>query len=157
MNRKGLTLLEILLVVIVIGVLAALLLPSQGGTHCGKLLSCGHNMAQLYKVAMVSPNQDALMREGWVFLTRLKPPIIDSEAREILACPLRGVGLGPDECDYRSPRIPISKLGPSDPVAADKPGNHGDGQTINVLLKDGRILEAEPGDPLWKRCEELLR
>jgi hypothetical protein len=46
-------------------------------------------------------------------------------------------------------------LNASDPIAADKEGNHG-GESINVLLKSGDLVEATPGDPLWKKCREVL-
>jgi len=160
MNRKGLTLLEILTIVVVIGIIAVLLPPpGHGHLRRAKVTSCAHNMAQLSKLASVASAKEpafTLGKEGWLSLSRMKPPLIEAEMRTIFACPVRDEDLASEECDYRGPRVPFSTLSASDPVAADKQGNHGDGKSINVLLKNGSVLEIGPDDPLWKRCNEVL-
>ena len=76
-------------------------------------------------------------------------------ATEVLVCQVRTED-GLTCADYRRLVAPWNELRPSDPVAADRVGNHSPGEPLHVLLKDGSVLELGPDDPLWKRCGELL-
>jgi hypothetical protein len=162
MFQKGLSLLEVLVIVIVIGILAALLLPvyEGGGCHLPKTSICSKNLSQLYKIgtAYAASHRgqwpDPQKANYWVAFTKTSPPLIEPEGLSILSCPAREEQL-PDECDYRGPIVPWNKLSPSDPIAADRPGNH-EGRGINVLFKDGSVMEVELDDPRWKRWNELL-
>jgi type II secretory pathway pseudopilin PulG len=163
MHNRGLTLLEVLVIIIVIGIVAALILPSFGGDgHCSRMLACQSNLQQLYKLGTVY----ATMHKGewpkahgsdfWIAFSKTTPPLIEPEAREVLTCPLRD-DASPGDCHYRGPRIPFSQLDSQDPIVADLEGNHGEGEPINVVLKDGSVFDEAPGDTLWKKCRELLR
>src|SRR5438046_848896 len=114
MHRKALTLLEILVIIVVIGILAGLLLPHGNGGHLqrARMTSCAHNMVQLYKVAALYSSSHkgewptAKGEEFWLSLTRTIPPLIEPDQREILACPVRDEELQPGETHYRGPRVP---------------------------------------------------
>ena len=86
----------------------------------------------------------------------MTPPLVPSEELGLFSCPVRDEELGAGECDYLGPIKPFGQLKPEDPLAADKEGNHGEGQPINVLFKDGSVLDAAPGDALWKKCRAIL-
>lgn len=162
MNNKGLSLLEIIVVIVVIGILASLLLPARhppGG--CGTVTHCANNLQELYALGKVYASQhqgqwpDTAKNGFWRALTESQPPLIPREEMEILLCPVKGE---PEDggCDYRMTKVPWKDLAPNDPVLADKPDNHGENYAINVVLKNGDVVQAEPGDPLRKRCAEIL-
>jgi hypothetical protein len=160
---------EIFASVFIVAFLAALLLPtihSRGcldgcrGGDCGLQVRCGFNLTDLYQLGTVyaaSPRgQWPEVQNGncWLFLTKTTPPLIEAEHREILRCPV--LEHSERDCDYRGPMVPWSSLRPDDPIAADRRGNHAEHKSINVLLKDGCVLEVEIDDPRWKRWNELL-
>ena len=160
MRCCGISLPRIVLLFIGILVLVAIFVPT--GTHCGTgRMHCLHNLQQLHKLGTVYacqhkgqwPEPDA--GGYWLSLTKTRPAYIEQDHLEILLCPLRDEEPVPGRCDYRGPRVPWSQLSLHDPVAADRPENHGQ-DPIQVLLKDGSAVEVRPGDPLWKRCDEVL-
>jgi hypothetical protein len=59
-----------------------------------------------------------------------------------------------DEIQYRGPARPLGRLTNADPVAADRPGNHGRGRGGNVLLRTGAIYAAEESHALWIRAAQ---
>ncbi|MBI2901352.1 MAG: hypothetical protein HYY17_14300 [Planctomycetes bacterium] len=65
--------------------------------------------------------------------------------RRDLACPVLD---RPTGSDYRGPAASYRALGPDDPIAADRDGNHL--ERGNVLLKSGTIVEAD--ERLWTRA-----
>ena len=73
---------------------------------------------------------------------------------EWLCCPVRNV---PGQIDYRGPLRAIDELTDDDPIAADRPGNHGPEEGGSVLLKNGTIRQVPRGDPLWKRANETTK
>jgi len=162
MNRNGLTLLEILVIIVVIGILAALLLPPVGPCHLPRKTMCANNLAQLYKLGTVyAANHKGQWPEPgkgnyWIEFTKTTPPFIDPDELDILRCPLQDADLRAGDCDYRGPKVPWSRLQPGDPLAAERPGNHGPGEPVNVLFKDGSVMEVDLDDPRRKRWEELL-
>jgi hypothetical protein len=87
----------------------------------------------------------------------MTPPLIEPDHAAILHCDISDHELGPLETNYRGPLLPWKKLTGRDALAADREGNHGESESINVLFKDGSVLEAAPGDALWKKCREALR
>lgn len=155
-------LLEWLVIGIVVAILAALITPCihpPGG--CGQGNRCANNLRQLYQLSVIYASQnhgewpDTAKDDLLATFTRPRPPLIPEEEMEMLLCPMRGepeIGT----CDYRSPKVPWKSLAANDPVLADKPDNHAPGKAINVVLKDGSVVEAKPGEPLWKLCEEKL-
>lgn len=158
-----------LVLCILLGCLVALLIPAGhcvggcGGSKRPRVATCANNLRQLYILATVYASQHKGQWPGidgedsWVCLTKGAPPLIDSDHTDILSCPVLGEDCEPGRTHYRGPRVPFSKLQPTDPIAADQEGNHGDGETINVLLKNGMLVEVGPADPLWKKCRDLLR
>src|SRR5947207_14746946 len=91
---------EFFIVSTVIGFLVWLMIPHCGRGHLvrARVTSCAHNMMQLYKLA--ATQGEAPLADGWVSLTRSKPPLIEDTMREVLACPVRDAELGPQECHY---------------------------------------------------------
>jgi hypothetical protein len=152
---------EVFGTVIVIGILAALLVPSIHGGRCGHEVKCAQHLAQLYKLGILyAANHKGQWPEPgegnyWHAFADTTPPYIGPEEREILRCPLREEDSERD-CGYRGPKVPWSRLQPGDPLAAERPGNHGPGEPVNVLFKDGSVMEVELNDPRWKRWNELL-
>jgi len=153
MNNRGLTLLEIVVIVVVIGILAALLTPCIPPTRCG--ISYDDNLRQLYVLGTVYASThkgnwpDTKGGALWMSLAKTSPPLIEPEQLELLGCPVRG-DWEPGQCDYLGPGKPLSELKPGDAVVACKPGNHGDAASGNVLLKDGSVVEVPFTDPIWK-------
>jgi hypothetical protein len=66
------------------------------------------------------------------------------------------VEIGPDETHFRGPALPMGKLGATDPLGADKVGNHGEKLGGNVLFKDGSVQEFELNHPRWEECATKL-
>src|SRR5574341_1411621 len=132
MNNRGLTLLEVLVIIVVIGILASLLLPSiGGGCRPNRTIACASNLQQLYKLGTVYASShkgawpDATGEDLWLSFTRTIPPLIEADHVSLLSCPLRDEEAAAGECHYRGPRRPWAKLGPNDVLAADREGNHG--------------------------------
>ena len=163
MRNQGLTLLEVLVVIVLIGILAALLLPSiHVHGHPNRKIACANNLRQLYTLGTVYASTHhgewptATGENLWLSFTKMVPPLIEPEHASLLHCDLADDELGTDETNYRGPLLPWKKLTGGDVLAADREGNHGDGESINVLFKEGTVLEATPGDSLWKKCREVL-
>ena len=61
-------------------------------------------------------------------------------------CPVKGTR---KEIDYRGPAKVLRELKNDEPMAADRPGNHGAGKGGNVLLKTGQAYTVLETHPLW--------
>jgi type II secretory pathway pseudopilin PulG len=163
MKNQGLTLLEVAVIVVVIGILAALLVPPIcGPRRRPRQLACQSNLHQLYKLGTVHASMhkgawpDATGKDLWLSFRKMVPPLIETDHAGILNCDVLEHELGPDETNYRGPIAAFNRLGPGSPLGGDKPGNHGDEYGGNLLLKDGSVQELAPGDALWKKCRDLL-
>jgi hypothetical protein len=151
MNERGLSLLEVCVIVIVISILAALLVPGlhEPGIGHPRRVACANNLMQLYKLGTVYSSThkgqwpDLSGDELWLSFTKTTPPLIPPEYAEILACPWREEDCAPGQTDFFGPRVPWKKLGPGDPLGGDKPGNHGEQEGGFVLFKDGRVEEVD--------------
>jgi prepilin-type N-terminal cleavage/methylation domain-containing protein len=162
MNTRGLTLLEVIVVVAVITILAALLFPlSEPGMRQARKLSCANNLRQLHQLAThhssTHPGEWPTLSAGglWMDFARTTPPLLEGGDLEVLLCPVKGeptIG----SCGYRGPGLPWASLSSKELVAADKPGNHGEKEGGNVLRKDGSAEEAGLQDELWKECARKL-
>jgi len=53
------------------------------------------------------------------------------------------------EIDYRGPAKLLRELKNDEPMAADRPGNHGAGKGGNVLLKTGQVYTVPETHALW--------
>jgi hypothetical protein len=58
----------------------------------------------------------------------------------------------PGRIDYRGPSASLRGMDKNDPIAADRPGNHGAGEGGNVVLRGGSVKYVPESDPAWARA-----
>ena len=160
---NGFTLVELLVVIVIIGILSSLLIPAIiHAMFRARVTACAHNQRQLYQLGTVYSSShkgnwpSARGDELWLSLRRMVPPLIEGVHAEVLGCPCLQTEIGPDETHFRGPAVPFGKLKITDPVCADKVGNHGDAYGGNVTYKDGRVEELEASDPRWTDLTQKL-
>ena len=156
-NRKGFTLVELLVVIVIIGILAALLLPAiTRAIHSAKVTACANNLKQMWTLQFSYMNSFGGRMKAmpattgsafWGALTSVSPPLIDNE--EIFFCPVFGSPT-PGEIQYFGPGGQVARLGSNDPVGCDDPDNHkqgsGNDASGNVVRKDSSVMELSGND-----------
>ena len=163
-SQSGLTLLECVILVIIIGIVAALLLPPIHGTSCSRVTFCSSNLKSLWGSQLNYGNQygrpNGIMPTEtgsafWLKLQKSPKPLIDRY--EPFFCPLVSEEVGPGRTSYRGPALPLSDHPELDPVGADKEGNHGEGEGGNVITRLGDIRSVEEDDVLWIRAKTTTK
>lgn len=151
---------ELLGFVLIVGILSGVALPLLSrGIRSAQVRTCAQNLRILHRTgsAYAATQQawpDSTGEDLWKTFTRTTPPLLKDDALEVLVCPVLGSDALPGETDYRGPRVPWNKLALTDPLAADKPGNHGEESGGCVLYKDGRVEELD--DAAWKALASRL-
>ena len=144
--------------IIGVAVLAVAGIALAGIRASGRRETCLWNLSRIGLVVVGAEGQKAA---GWdnidpgrkfflEFADWPGPPPFPIDPRWF-CCPVVGPA-DPGRIDYRGPAAPIRGLGRDEPIAADKPGNHGAGAGGNVVFRSGMAKTVEESDPAWTRA-----
>lgn len=114
-------------------------------TTCSSRLMTLSRMQALYRTRC-GEYPTVTGREYWLEIVRQVAHAGD--ATELLDCPRTDARPAEGDSEYDGPASDVNAYGPGDPVAADRPGAHGN--SLHVLRKDGAIMSFRDDDPAWR-------
>ena len=129
-DRDALTLIEVLVVITIIGLLAALLLPAvQSAREAGRRTQCANNLRQLglalsgyvSTLGVLPPGNHS---RGFSLHTALLPHLEQTPLYDSINFSARSVGLAPSDANYTVSRVSLSVFQcPSDGSSSAQPGS----------------------------------
>jgi hypothetical protein len=97
-----------------------------------------------------SPKWDAAGRGREFFANKDKWPCYQKMEFDP-CCPVKNQR---KEIDYRGPARPLREIRNDEPIASDRPGNHGPGKGGNILMKTGQVYTVPETHALWSAASQ---